>query len=1066
MPTITTSNNSTTYTINNLINDQIYRVRVAASNSAGVGPYTEYIQVAPSLFAVDPYYYDVGLLMHMDPSVDINLIDPYAYDTSLLLHMDGSNGSTTFTDSSLNTKTVSRVNSANISTADQKFGSASCYFDGSSYLSVSNKDGDFSFGTGDFTVECWIKMDTLDRYNWILGTPDCGNMMILINKDNNCIGIGRHCYEWAHWVSHGMSAGNWYHVAISRSGTSLYMFVNGQMLNGGSPMSNGYSYNASGSIQIGSHANSTSNVFQGYIDEYRVTKGVARYTSNFTPSTTAFSINPAFIDSSSYNRKLLSRNSMLSSSESKFGGYSGYFNGSSYVRSPGGKAWQLGTDDFTIESWIKPSSLVGDRTIAGTYDGGNGGWRLAVKNPEGGTPNYGPEVSFTATNYGSEVDVIIPGQLEITRNNQQGIYNSAVESYYSRYQSPTNTVWNGGGWSNVCNYTSRPYYDWLSALYNSGRNPGNIVGLEMIMKHTPSNRYWLIKFSNWQSGGGGGAFAYTRQEILSCTTTSSIIQFRNGDSSIIERSTSAPIPTGDWSHIAAVRSSGVLKLFLDGNQVGADASFTSNITRNNAYGLSVGSVILSDGSTSSYFNGYLDDLRITKKVARYTETFIPPIGPFQNFGPSPVPPSAPSNMAVNERNGTFNVYWDNPVSDGRSPITSYDIRYSSDNGSSWTASNAATDPYYSNVVLLLPMNGSNNSFDIYDESKYNRNILLYGDTKISTDQNKFGGSSANFNISSNSSIGVPGSNDFNFGANDFTFDCWVYLLGYNSSNGTRLLQTRNGDVHSGLNIGISSNGQLTVYASNDGSNWNIMSWSAGNIPLNTWTHIAVSRYEDNIYTFIDGSLINTTNTLSSLYFNVNDTIVIGGQSSGPNRSLNGYINDLRITQNVARYKTNFNSSLLTQAPANRVSGLTSGTSYVFKARAQNSVGYGPYSSTNSTPISTLGAVTNLTVIPDDSQAYLSWTAPSANNSAINDYSIQYSSDGGSSWTTFSHTASTNTSIIVIGLNNSSNYVFRVAAVNFAGIGTYSSVSSSVTVAQRLDTTYNKTRLLLHLDSNT
>jgi hypothetical protein len=153
-------------------------------------------------------------------------------------------------------------------------------------------------------------------------------------------------------------------------------------------------------------------------------------------------------------------------------------------------------------------------------------------------------------------------------------------------------------------------------------------------------------------------------------------------------------------------------------------------------------------------------------------------------------------------------------------------------------------------------------------------------------------------------------------------------------------------------------------------------------------------------------------------------------------------------------------SLLTRS----ISGLPSNRPYLFRVRAQNSVGFGTYSSTAN--ISTLtNTPSGVSAIPDNNQAYVSWTAPTPNNSSIRDYSVQYSSDAGNSWTTFSHSPTIDTLINVTGLNNSSDYVFKVAAVNLAGIGTYSSNSSSINVAPRTDNLYNKTRILLHLDSN-
>jgi len=79
------------------------------------------------------------------------------------------------------------------------------------------------------------------------------------------------------------------------------------------------------------------------------------------------------------------------------------------------------------------------------------------------------------------------------------------------------------------------------------------------------------------------------------------------------------------------------------------------------------------------------------------------------------------------------------------------------------------------------------------------------------------------------------------------------------------------------------------------------------------------------------------------------------------------------------------------------------------------------------------------------QAALKWAAPMGNSgSPITDYAVQYSSNGGTSWTSFAHSASTSTTATVTGLTNGTSYVFRVAAVNAAGTGSWSTKSSPIT----------------------
>jgi hypothetical protein len=125
----------------------------------------------------------------------------------------------------------------------------------------------------------------------------------------------------------------------------------------------------------------------------------------------------------------------------------------------------------------------------------------------------GSLVSFThPDNSGSSVyDTIISGQLHITRGANGGIYNLATEASWNQSLSPSGTLWNNEGWSNLVNFKSRTY----SVLYSAvgGQLGYNLPNAELIMKHVPTNRYWKVKFTSWTQGGGGG-FDYERQEIF------------------------------------------------------------------------------------------------------------------------------------------------------------------------------------------------------------------------------------------------------------------------------------------------------------------------------------------------------------------------------------------------------------------------------------------------------------------------------------------------------------------------------------------------------------------------
>ena len=91
------------------------------------------------------------------------------------------------------------------------------------------------------------------------------------------------------------------------------------------------------------------------------------------------------------------------------------------------------------------------------------------------------------------------------------------------------------------------------------------------------------------------------------------------------------------------------------------------------------------------------------------------------------------------------------------------------------------------------------------------------------------------------------------------------------------------------------------------------------------------------------------------------------------------------------------------------------------------------------------APTSVTPTGGNAQVTLSWTAPTVlTQTPITDYTVQFSSNSGSSWSTFSDGTSTATSATVTGLTNGTAYTFRVAAVNGVGAGAYTAASSSVT----------------------
>ena len=177
------------------------------------------------------------------------------------------------------------VGNAQVSTSIVKYGSGSLYFDGSGDWLDFPSNPTVNFGTGDFTIECWLYVaTTATTYQTICQFGDAATTTgfhILANTNLVCV---RTNSGQPLTTTGTITATTWNHIAVTRSSGTTRIFING-VTSGGT-----YSWTASltaGSVRrVGS--DTYSNPLNGYIDEFRVTSGYARYTANFTPPIAPF----------------------------------------------------------------------------------------------------------------------------------------------------------------------------------------------------------------------------------------------------------------------------------------------------------------------------------------------------------------------------------------------------------------------------------------------------------------------------------------------------------------------------------------------------------------------------------------------------------------------------------------------------------------------------------------------------------------------------------------------------------------------------------------------------------
>jgi len=235
--------------------------------------------------------------------------DPNFANVSLLLHMDGSNGSTTFTDSSSNGLTVTANGNAQISTTQSKFGGSSAYFDGTGDYLTASHASNFNFGSGDFTAEVWFNVPagapsgiepfiTTAAGQGVAGTDFQGIWFGLYQGQYYFI-ASTNGTSWDVVIAAGTPpTDTWTHFCVVRSGNTFTLYANGVSI--GTTTSSGTLTNSNNLIAIGGRTRNNQYSI-GYLDDVRVTKGVARYTSNFTVPTSAYPDQGPTIDATTGN---------------------------------------------------------------------------------------------------------------------------------------------------------------------------------------------------------------------------------------------------------------------------------------------------------------------------------------------------------------------------------------------------------------------------------------------------------------------------------------------------------------------------------------------------------------------------------------------------------------------------------------------------------------------------------------------------------------------------------------------------------------------------------------------
>ena len=218
---------------------------------------------------------------------------------SLLLHGDGSNGGSTFSDNSPSPKTPSLVGAPTTSTAQKKWGTAAMLFGGTADALSFAHATSLNLASGDFTIEAWVYITSLSTTRTLIQKDQSygatfASYAIQFGSTGGVtcsVGTGASAgYSQTVSTATGLiTTSTWKHVAFTRSGTTLRIFIDGALeqtaTQTGTPTDGGKA------MLVGRYpaGGGTADMwFAGYIDDLRITKGVARYTAAFTAPSRAF----------------------------------------------------------------------------------------------------------------------------------------------------------------------------------------------------------------------------------------------------------------------------------------------------------------------------------------------------------------------------------------------------------------------------------------------------------------------------------------------------------------------------------------------------------------------------------------------------------------------------------------------------------------------------------------------------------------------------------------------------------------------------------------------------------
>ena len=872
------------------------------------------------------------------------------------------------------------------SIAESKYAGSSMYFDGAGDSLELSKDVDldvFNFGTADWTVEFWVYPTQVTGAKTIFSFLRAGpnEAAPYLYSDGTTI---KYYVSGTDQINSGVGIfqlNTWRHIAVVRNGNDHKLFVDGIQM--GSTWTNSVSYTQCRPV-LGDYYTSlgtlhNSSLFHGYIEDFRITKGIARYTEDFTPPTESLDlytetggtteettgptvttynllndssktgllittdgeagVNSSFTDSSSNAATVTAGGNSVqlnTFSPYRHGGYSTNFDGSSEMRMPADLS-SIGTGDFTMECWIKTGVKTNYQGIMGCFTGNS---------PD---TDIGPwlHTNNAGVILGSDYDgAFALGSTDVCDNNWHHIalvrasgtitiYVDGIVDGTMVHNQDLSTLTSDIVIGDLNGY-NRPFTGSIadarittSALYTEAFTPPTerltvVDGTELLTCNLP---YFADSSSNSATITTTGNVS---SEVDSPYDHIGYIEGTHGgsvyfDQTGISHSTVSRMQVGSASPDYDLSSGGTVEAWVYLNSYAGGSLPDENRPIWCFYNTSY------NGVTKYYSlnidnNGYLAAKKDYNGFGLATSTTKIPLNTWTHVVFTTTGASGTNKFYVNGKDvtSTFTSFAGTGISEitlngyfpGSTGNNDYElwvgaIKYAY-NGKDYIA---GMDGYISDFRVfkgdmaysedftppLSPLSSTDSAAHIkgveghiIDKSQSGNNFTLVGDITASTTESKYATSSIALDGNSDH-IQLENTPDIDVSTGDFTWEGW---FNWNDISNNPKIFTSGASATSYWQLYV-YNSKLTLRVN---SSQTVYGVDAANISTNQWYHIALVRSGDTFTVYRDGAAVITDTYSGSIGHHGDNGI--GGMNSYPAASMNGYMEDVRLSK-FARYIDDF-----------------------------------------------------------------------------------------------------------------------------------------------------------------